>query len=421
MAYIMSRLQLETPLMTETIIIVGASHAGAQAIDSLRREGFKGRIVLIGDEPYLPYQRPPLSKKYLLGELPIERLAIRAAPFYDQHQVEMRLNSRVTRIDTAQKLIRLGDGSEHRYDKLILCVGSRVRKLSCPGSNLKGVHYVRTVDDINHMQPELAPGKRMVVIGAGYIGLETAAAARKLGLEVTVLEMADRCLNRVTAPVISEFYTQRHAQDGVPIRTNTRVEALIGAEHVEAVQCVTQDGSSEKIPADIVVVGVGIVPEVELAQAAGLKCDNGIVVDDHCRTSDASIYAAGDCTNHPSVRYSGRVRLESVDNAIEQARVAAANICGKSAEHAHTPWFWSDQYDVKLQTAGLMQGHDRQVVRGDPKSGHFSVWYLKDGELLAVDAINRPGDFITAKRWIGERKHPDPDKLCDVAQDLKSL
>jgi 3-phenylpropionate/trans-cinnamate dioxygenase ferredoxin reductase subunit len=403
--------------MTETVIIVGASHAGAQAIDSLRREGFKGRIVLVGDESYLPYQRPPLSKKYLLGELPIERLAIRAATFYEQHQVDKRLNTRATRIDPAQKLLRLGDGSELSYDKLILCVGSRVRKLTCPGSTLKGVHYVRTVDDIKQMQPEFGPGKRMVVIGAGYIGLETAAAARKLGLEVVVLEMADRCLNRVTAPVVSDFYTRRHAQAGVQLLVNTRVEALLGAQQVEAVQC----AGGETIPADIVVVGVGIVPEVELAQAAGIKCDNGIVVDQHCCTSDPNIYAAGDCTNHPSIRYGGRVRLESVDNAVEQARVAASCICGKSIEHAHTPWFWSDQYEVKLQTAGLMQGHDVQVVRGDPQSGQFSVWYFKEGELLAVDAINRPGDFMTAKRWIGERKHPDPVKVADVAQDLKTL
>jgi 3-phenylpropionate/trans-cinnamate dioxygenase ferredoxin reductase subunit len=403
--------------MTDTVIIVGASHAGAQSIDSLRRDGFKGRIVLIGDEPYLPYQRPPLSKKYLLGELPIERLAIRAPTFYEQHQVEVRLNSRVTSIDSTKKCVRLANGEELEYADLILCTGSRVRKLTCPGCDLKGVHYVRTVDDIKKMQPEFGAGKRMVVIGAGYIGLETAAAARKLGLEVTVLEMADRCLNRVTAPVVSEFYARRHAQSGVQILTGTRVEAVLGSERVAAVKCA--DGT--QIPAEIVVVGVGIVPEVELALAAGIKCDNGIVVDQNCRTSAPNIYAAGDCTYHPSVRYGGHVRLESVDNAVEQARVAAANICGKALGHGHTPWFWSDQYEVKLQTAGLMQGHDKQVVRGDPLTGQFSVWYLKAGELLAVDAINRPGDFMTGKKWITERKHPDFVKLADTALDLKSL
>jgi len=403
--------------MTDTIIIVGASHAGAQAIDSLRRDGFKGRIVLVGAEPYLPYQRPPLSKKYLLGELPLERLAIRAAAFYEQHQVEVRLNTRATAIDTKRKVLHLNDGGELEYGNLILCVGSRVRKLSCPGSELHGVHYVRTVDDIKRMQAEIFPGKRMVVIGAGYIGLETAAAARKLGLEVVVLEMADRCLNRVTAAVVSDFYVRRHAQSNVRILADTRVDAVLGTDRVTGVRCA--DGT--EFPADLVVVGVGIVPEIELAQTASLECKNGIVVDEQCRTSNPNIYAAGDCTDHPSVRYGGRVRLESVDNAVEQARVAAANICGKPTRHAHTPWFWSDQYEVKLQTAGLLTGHDRLVLRGDPNSGQFSVWYFKGAELLAVDAINRPGDFMTAKRWIGERKHPDPDKLCDVAQDLKTL
>lgn len=403
--------------MTETVIIVGASHAGAQAVDTLRREGFKGHIVLVGDEPYLPYQRPPLSKKYLLGELPLERLAIRAPTFYAQHQVDVRLNTRARSIDASKQLLRFANGEELAYDRLILCVGSRVRKLTCPGAELAGVHYVRTVDDIEKMRPEFSVDKRMVVIGAGYIGLETAAAARKLGLQVSVLEMADRCLNRVTAPIVSEFYMRRHAQSDVAILTNTRVDALVGNERVEAVHCA--DG--KKIPADIVVVGVGIVPEVELAHDAGLRCENGISVDEHCKTSDPNIYAAGDCTNHPSVRYGGRIRLESVDNAVEQAKVAAANICGKVIRHAHTPWFWSDQYEVKLQTAGLMQNHDELVVRGDPIAGQFSVWYLKAGELLAVDAVNRPGDFMTAKKWIGERKHLDTVKLADITVELKTL
>ncbi len=403
------------------IVVVGASHAGAQAVDSLRREGFQGQLILIGDEEYLPYQRPPLSKKFLLGELPLDRLGIRQPMFYEQHQVEIRVATRVTTIDPLTCTLTLADSAGNadrlRYHKLILCVGSRVRKLTSPGADLEGVHYLRTVDDVVGMQAEMAAGKRMVVIGAGYIGLETAASARKLGLEVTVLEMAERCLNRVTAPVVSEFYAHRHAQSGVEIRVNTRVEALLGETRVTAVRCA--DGT--QIPADIVVVGVGIIPETAIAQAAGLHCDNGIVVDEQCRTSDPHIYAAGDCANHPSMRYGGRIRLESVDNAVEQARVAASNICGKHIQHAHTPWFWSDQYDVKLQTAGLMQGHDQQIIRGDTTSGHFSIWFLKAGELLAVDAINRPGDFIIGKRWIGEHKHPDVVKLADPAVELKTL
>jgi 3-phenylpropionate/trans-cinnamate dioxygenase ferredoxin reductase subunit len=401
------------------IVIVGASHAGAQAVDGLRRDGFQGRIVLFGDESYLPYQRPPLSKKFLLGELPLDRLGIRQPAFYETHRVEVHTSTKVTALEAQTRtLFFQGNAAgELQYDKLILCVGSHVRKLTCAGADLKGVHYLRTVDDVVGMQSEMIPGKRMVVIGAGYIGLETAASANKLGMEVTVLEMADRCLNRVTVPRVSAFYAQRHAQAGVRMLVNTRVDALLGGDHVTAVRCA--DGS--QIPADVVVVGVGILPATEIALAAGLHCDNGIAVDEHCRTSDPHVYAAGDCASHPSVRYGGRIRLESVDNAVEQARVAAANICGKQIQHAHTPWFWSDQYDVKLQTAGLMQSNDQQIVRGDLTAGQFSVWYLKAGELLAVDAINRPGDFIIGKRWIGERKYPDVTKLADVSIDLKTI
>lgn len=406
-----------TDTSEKTVVVVGASHAGAQAVDSLRRDGFAGRIVLVGEESGAPYQRPPLSKKYLLGELPLERLAIRQPVFYEQHRIDLLTGVRVTRIEPNARMVALSHGAPIAYDDLILCVGSRVRKLVCPGAELAGVHYVRTVDDVARLQAEMSAGNKLVVIGAGYIGLETAASARKLGLNVTVLEMAERCLNRVTAPVVSEFYARKHAQEGVRLLTNTRVDALVGETQVTGVRC----GDGSVIPADIVVVGVGIVPDTELAKSAGLACDNGIVVDERCRTSVPHIYAAGDCTNHPSVRYGYRVRLESVDNAVEQARVAAAHICGKEIPHAHTPWFWSDQYDVKLQTAGLMQGHDQQVVRGDPDSGHFSVWYLKAGELLAVDAINRPGDFIIGKRWIGERKRPDVAKLADVNVDLKTI
>jgi 3-phenylpropionate/trans-cinnamate dioxygenase ferredoxin reductase component len=407
--------------MSQTFVIVGASHAAAAAIDNLRRFGFGDNIVLVGDEPYLPYQRPPLSKKFLLGELPLDRLGIRQEEFYTKNRVDVRLNARVTSIKRTEQRIFLKDGSELAYDKLILCTGSRVRKLTVPGSQLKGVHYLRTVDDVKGMQPELQAGKRMVVIGAGYIGLETAAAASKLGLTVVVLEMADRCLNRVTAPVVSEFYARRHAQSGVQLFTNTRVEAVLGDSHVTGVRCA--DG--REFAVDVVVAGIGIVPEQELASEAGITCDNGIVVNEQCQTSDPNIYAAGDNTVHQSHRYGYRVRLESVDNAMEQARIATSNLCGKPAIHNHTPWFWSDQYEVKLQTAGLLTGHDQQVVRGDPNGAQFSVWYLRAGdgvsEVLAVDAINRPGDFMAGKRWIGERKSVDVTRLGDITVDLKSL
>jgi 3-phenylpropionate/trans-cinnamate dioxygenase ferredoxin reductase subunit len=407
--------------MTHTFAIVGASHAAAAAIDHLRRSGFEGRIVLIGDEPYLPYQRPPLSKKFLLGELPLERLAIRPPAFYEQHRVETHLNTRVTAIDTAQRRIRLdADGSldDLQYDKLLLCTGSRARTLTCEGHDLRGVHNVRTAQDVVGLQPELIAGKKLAVIGAGYIGLEIAASARKLGLDVTVLEMADRCLNRVTSPIVSDFFARRHALAGVTLRCNVAVNALLGNGRVRALRC-----GDEEILTDIVIAGIGVVPNMQLAQAAGIECENGIVVDTHCRTSDPHIYAAGDCTVHPSVRYGGRVRLESVDNASEQGRVAAANMCGVTTEHAHVPWFWSEQYDVRLQTAGLLRDHDRQIVRGDAHAddAKFSVWYLRGDEVLAVDAINRPGDFMLGKKWIAERKHIAAEQLADTAADLKSL
>jgi 3-phenylpropionate/trans-cinnamate dioxygenase ferredoxin reductase subunit len=255
-----------------------------------------------------------------------------------------------------------------------------------------------------------------VVVGGGYIGLEAAACARHLGLEATVLEMAERVMARVVAPEVSAFYTQRHGREGVQIHCNTAVSGFGGDTRVTSVVC-----GEREFPADLVIVGVGILPDVTLAAAAGLRCDNGVWVDEQCRTSDENVYAAGDCTNHPSVRYGRRVRLESVDNAVEQARTAAANICGKPARHEHIPWFWSDQYDVKLQIAGLSEGYDRTVLRGDPASGSFALYYFAGDDLLAVDAINSMRDFMTGKKWLAERKRPDPALLADPTVDLKTL
>jgi 3-phenylpropionate/trans-cinnamate dioxygenase ferredoxin reductase subunit len=402
--------------MTQTFVIVGASHASVQAIDTLRREGHKGPILLVGDERHLPYNRPPLSKKFLSGELERERLLLRSPQFYEQHSVETRLGVRVTAIDRSARRLRLSDGGELNYDKLLLCVGSRPRVLEVPGHDLAGIHYLRTIADVEAIRADLPGARKLVVVGAGYIGLEAAASARHLGLEVTVVEMADRPMNRVVAPELSEFYTRRHAREGVPIHCNTSVTAFLGDGRVRAVAC-----GDREFPADLVIVGVGILPDVSLAAAAGIRCENGVWVDEHCRTSDPDVYAAGDCTNHPSVRYGRRVRLESVDNAVEQAKTAASNMCGKPARHEHVPWFWSDQYDVKLQIAGLSQGYDRAIVRGNPDAGSFALYYLAHGELLAVDAVNSPRDFMTGKKWIAERKHPDSAKLADTTIDLKTI
>jgi 3-phenylpropionate/trans-cinnamate dioxygenase ferredoxin reductase subunit len=401
-----------------TVVIVGASHAAVQAIDTLRREGHTGRIVLVGDEPSLPYNRPPLSKKYFSGELERERLLLRSAHFYEQAQVEVKLGVRATAIDRTDQRLRLSDGTELRYDKLLLCIGSRNRQLDVPGTDLRGIHYLRTMADVDDIRGEIAGAQRLVVVGAGYIGLEAAASARHLGLDVTVLEMADRPMNRVVAPEISAFYQRRHEREGVHLVCNTSVTSFAGTAdgRVRAVVC-----GEREFPCDFVIVGVGIVPESTLAASAGLRCENGITVDEACQTSDPNIYAAGDCTCHPSVRYGRRLRLESVDNAVEQAKTAATNICGKPARHTHVPWFWSDQYDLKLQIAGLSTGYDQAVIRGDPDGGKFALYYLAQGELLAVDAVNSPKDFMTGKKWIAERKRPDPAKLADIDVDLKTL
>jgi 3-phenylpropionate/trans-cinnamate dioxygenase ferredoxin reductase subunit len=405
--------------MTEqAVVIVGASHAAVQAIDTLRREGHAGPIVLVGDEPFLPYNRPPLSKKYFSGELEHERLLLRSAQFYEQSRVDVRLGVRVTAIDRAARRLRLSDGGELGYGKLLLCLGSRNRLLEVPGYDLQGIHYLRTIADVDGIRADLGAARRLVVVGAGYIGLEAAASARQLGLEVTVLEMADRPLNRVTAPEMSTFYLQRHARAGVSVLCGMSVTSFAGADggRVSGVVC-----GEREFGADLVIVGVGVLPETALAAACGLRCENGIVVDETCQTSDPDVYAAGDCTMHPCVRYGRRLRLESVDNAVEQAKTAALNICGKAARHEHVPWFWSDQYDIKLQIAGLSQGYDRTVLRGDPAANRFALYYFAQGELIAVDAINSPKDFMTGKKWIAERRHPDPALLADPATDLKSL
>ena len=401
-----------------TVVIVGASHAAVQAIDTLRREGHAGRIVLVGDEAFLPYNRPPLSKKYLSGELERERLLLRSPTFYENSHVEVRLGVRATAIDRADQRVRLSDGDELHYERLLLCIGSRNRVLEVPGRDLRGIHYLRTIADVDGIRTELATARRLVVVGAGYIGLEAAASARHLGLDVTVLEMADRPMNRVVAPEISEFYRSRHEREGVQLHCNMSVSAFAGTPdgRVGSVVC-----GDREFPCDFVIVGVGIVPETALPASAGLKCENGISVDEHCQTSDPHIYAAGDCTWHPSVRYGRRLRLESVDNAVEQAKTAAMSICGKPARHEHVPWFWSDQYDLKLQIAGLSTGYDQAVVRGNPEGGKFALYYLAQGELLAVDAVNSPKDFMTGKKWITERKRPDPAKLADIDVDLKTL
>ena len=401
--------------MTSAILIVGAGQAGAQAVDTLRREGFEGRLVLIGDEPHLPYQRPPLSKQFLAGEMAAERLPFRHQAFYEQHQIELKLGLPALSIDPGARRVTLADGQALSYDRLLLSTGARSRPVSCPGAELPGIHYLRSIADVDAIRAALRPGARIVIIGGGYIGLEAAATARKLGCAVTVLEMADRVMNRVVASRVSEYFEHEHRTQGIKIICNTRVVRLEGAQSVERVVCA--DGSSYE--ADVLIAGIGAVPETKLAADAGLTCENGIVVDSHCRTSDPAIYAAGDCTNHPSARFGMRVRLESVDNAFEQGKSAALNMLERATVHDRVPWFWSDQFDNKLLIVGLSQGFDRQILRGDPATRAFTVCYLKGGELIAVEAVNHSKDYMAGRKLIAERARPDTEKLADQRIPLK--
>ena len=401
--------------MIATILIVGGGQAGAQAVDTLRREGFTGRLVLISDEAMLPYQRPPLSKKFLSGEMAAERLLFRHHAFYDEHAVELKLGVRAIGLNPSARQIVLSSSEELHYDRLLLCLGAVPRHLTCPGADLRGVHYLRNVGDAAAIAEGLKPGARVVIIGGGYIGLEAAATARQMGCAVTVLEMADRIMNRVVASNVSEYFAHEHRSQGVRILCNSRVVRLQGGDRVESVVCA--DGS--QYPADSLIVGVGALPNSQLASDAGLNCDNGIVVDENCRSSDPAIYAAGDCTNFFSPRYQARVRLESVDNAFEQSKVAASNLLGKPAVYDRVPWFWSDQYDSKLLIVGISSGHDQQVTRGDPATRSFSVCYLKGGELMAVEAVNHSKDYMAARRLIPERLRPNIDRLADPRIGIK--
>ncbi len=405
--------------MLDHIVIVGAGQAAIQAIDTLRRKGFAGQLTLIGEEPWLPYQRPPLSKKFLLGAMERERLLIRPATFYTEHRIQTHLGRRAEHIDRAARTVRLDDGTSLHYDALLLATGSRPRHSSVPGADLDGVHMLRNIADVERIRRDLAPGRRLVIVGAGYIGLEVAATARELSMAVTVLEQADRVMSRVTCCEVSAFYEAEHIRQGVRVICGAQVSEIEGSggspSRVRAVIC--DDGTAHD--ADVVLVGIGVTPNDDLAQSAGLECGNGIVVDQHCRTSDPHIYAAGDCTDHPSIHYGKRIRLESVDNAFEQATSAALNMLGTPTPHDKVPWFWSDQYDRKCIIIGLSQGHDEVVMRGSPASRSFSACYLREGELIAVDTVNAPKDQMAARKLVAARAKPDRARLAEPTTPLK--
>lgn len=401
--------------MSKHIVIVGAGQAAAQAVETLRKRGYTEALTVIGDEPLFPYQRPPLSKKFLAGSLEPDRLLIRQPAFYAEHGVTMQLGRRVVRLDRGRRSVHLDDGSTVSYDTLLLATGSRARRIAVAGADLPGIHTLRSAADVEAIRALAQPGRRAVIVGGGYIGLEAAATLRELGLEVTVIELADRVMNRVVCGHVSRFYEAEHAKHGVRILLQGGLDAFIGDTHLRAVR----DAAGTEHPADLAIVGVGVLPVDDLAREAGINCDNGIVVDEHCRSSDPHIFAAGDCTNHPSQRYGRRVRLESVDNAFEQGTSAALNMLGIATVHGKTPWFWSDQYDLKLIIIGLSQGHDQVVVRGDPATRSFSVCYLRDGELIATDTVNSPKDQMAARKLIAARARPDPARLADIMVPLK--
>jgi 3-phenylpropionate/trans-cinnamate dioxygenase ferredoxin reductase subunit len=401
-----------------SIVIVGASHAGAQLADSLRREHWDGGIVMIGDEPELPYHRPPLSKEYLAGKLDDDRLPIRDQSFYTERGIHMLLGRRVIAIDRGTREVAVDDGSRIAFAGLAMVTGARPRLLSVAGERLDGVFVLRSVADVRAIRAHLPGVERAVVIGGGFIGLECAASLRGLGKQVTVLEARERLMPRVMPVALSEFYLQLHADHGVRIACNAAVREITGdGTRVTGVTCV--DGSI--YPAEMVIVGVGVIPNDELARACGLECNNGIVVDEHARTSDAMIVAAGDCANHPNRYFGGHVRLESVQNATDQARTAAATLVGHDATHDAVPWFWSDQYDIKLQMVGTSQGQDRAAIRGDRAARRFSTFYFRDGRFIGTDSINDPASHLISRKIIGAGWSLTPEQAADSGFDLRSL
>lgn len=409
------------------VAILGAGQAGCQAAVSLRQLGHDGSIVMIGDEPAPPYQRPPLSKGYLKGDLDADRLWLRPSEFYSENAIELRLGCTATRIDLAARRVDIENGAAENFDALVVATGARPRRLPVPGADLAGVLVLRTLADVDLLRPLVVQGARIVVVGAGYIGLETAAVARQLGAEVTVLEAAPQVLGRVAGPEIAAFYTDVHRKAGVDIRLGVKLEGFEAAANAPGRVGAVRLGDGTRIACDAVVVGVGVLPNLEAAQAAGLACANGIVTNEDCRASadgasTVAVWAVGDVASRPLVHYGRPHRLESVHNAIEGGKIAAASILGAAHPAEEVPWFWSDQYDLKLQTAGLWTGCDVRVVRGDIASGRFAVFYLAtDHRVLAVDAVNAAPEFVVGKRLVAASARVAPGELADTSITMKEI
>jgi 3-phenylpropionate/trans-cinnamate dioxygenase ferredoxin reductase subunit len=386
--------------MAHGVVIVGAGQAGFQLAASLRLNGYDGPVTLIGDEPHIPYQRPPLSKAFLSGKQDAHHLFLRPASFYSANRIDLLTGETVTAIDRVGRRVKLASGSSLPYETLVLAVGARIRELP-----LDGVCYLRTLDDSLAIQARLRTVEHVVIAGGGFIGLEIAAVARSLGKSVTVVELQPRLMPRVVSPVISDFYRKLHSEHEVEIVLGTTVSGITGS----------------RLPAGLVIAGIGVLPNESLARDAGLPVNNGIVVDEHLRTEDENIYAVGDCASHPNPFAGGRVRIESVQNAIDQAVCVAGAITGRCTPYRDVPWFWTDQFDVRLQMVGLSAGYDRVVTRGSLEDRKFSVFYFRDDRLLAIDSVNRPGDHMAGRKLLAHRVPLTPDQAADESLDLKKL
>ena len=401
----------------ENLLIIGAGQSAIQCISTLKKEGYSGSITLVGEEEHLPYQRPPLSKGFLEDSVNKERLYFKKLEFFTENKVQLYLGLSAEKLEIDNQKVYLSDNSVLEFDKLVFATGSRVRNLDFPGSELKSIFYLRDLDDAEAIKKDLETSENLVIIGAGYIGLEAAAIAAKKNKKVTIIEMADRVMNRTVDPQISEYYLNLHESYGVKFHFNTSLETI--NEVSNSLEVVCSDGTEVK--ADSVLIGAGVVPNIELAEEAGINCDNGIIVNEFGQTNFKNIYACGDCTNHPNKILNKNLRLESVHNAMEQAKTVASSLMNNPMEYNQVPWFWSDQYDHKLQIVGLSGDHDMVTMRGNTNDAKFMLFYTKDEELIAVDAINNPKEFLISRKLVANKVKIKPNEISDLNINLNDL
>ena len=401
----------------ENLVVIGAGQSAIQCITSLKKEGYEGSITLVGEEEHLPYQRPPLSKGFLDDSINKERLYFKKLDFFTENKIQLKLGISATSVDIENNLVNLSDEEKLHFDKLVFATGSRVRLLDFPGNDLDNIHYLRGLDDAENIKKGLEKSKHLVVIGAGYIGLEVAAIASEKGVKVSIVEMADRVMSRTVDPQISDYYLNLHQNNGVKFKFNTSLEEIKGQGQVESVMC--SDGTS--INADMVIIGAGVIPNTEIAQNSGVSCENGILVDEFGRTNFKNVFACGDCTSHPNKLLNMQLRLESVHNAMEQSKAVAMSVLDKPAEYSQIPWFWSDQYDHKLQIVGISGSHDTVTMRGSTDASKFMLFYTRGEELVAVDAVNNPKDFLICRKLVANKVKIKTDMISDLNLNLNDL